>query len=358
MTDYLIVGQGIAGSTLAWTLTQRGHSVQIINNATLPSSSRVAAGMFNPFAGKKLIRTWQVDELFAFMQWFYTEIEVTLACRFFHYRAIYRPFVSIEEQNFHLAKTAEPGIARYVETGVNHRQFSKFINNPFDGLSIVQSGWVDVPLMLDVLKNHFIKLGQYQETHFDYDALAINPESVVYENKEYRKVVFCDGFQALQNPFFSWLPFNPVKGQTLTAQIDDYTLTDIVNQGIWILPLNDSGLCKVGSTYTWDKLDYETTPEGRQFLEDKLKERLKKNYEVLDQQAGVRPATDDRRPFVGVHPEYSNVVIFNGLGTKGVTLAPFFANQLADFLEFGKEINPEANILRYFPLYFRSKTSK
>jgi glycine/D-amino acid oxidase-like deaminating enzyme len=102
-------------------------------------------------------------------------------------------------------------------------------------------------------------------------------------------------------------------------------------------------------------LDDEITAEGRQFLEEKMKERLKKNYEVLDQQAGVRPATDDRRPFVGVHPEHSNVAIFNGLGTKGVTLAPFFAAELADFLESGKEINPEANISRYFPLYFRSK---
>ncbi len=355
MTDYLIVGQGIAGSTLAWTLTEQGHSVQIINNAALPSSSRAAAGMFNPFAGKKLIRTWLVDELFPFMQEFYTGIQTKLGTDFLHNTDIYRPFVSIEEQNFHLAKTAEPAIGRYVQTAVNHAQFSVFINNPFDGLSIVQSGWVDVPLMLNVLKNHFVQLEQYQETHFDYDALTVNSEGIVYQNKNYRKIVFCDGFQAIQNPFFNWLPFNPVKGQTLTIQINDYTLTEIVNQGIWILPLNDSGLCKVGSTYTWDKLDDEITDEGRVFLEEKLEERLKKNYEILDQQAGVRPATDDRRPFVGVHPEHNNVAIFNGLGTKGVTLAPFFSSQLSDFLEFGKEINPEANISRYFSLYFRSK---
>jgi glycine/D-amino acid oxidase-like deaminating enzyme len=355
MTDYLIVGQGIAGSTLAWTLTQRGYSVHIINNTTLPSSSRAAAGMFNPFAGKKLIRTWQVDELFAFMQWFYMEMEVMLNCRFFHYRSIYRPFVSIEEQNFHLAKTAEPAIARYVETAVNHSQFSAYINNPFAGLSIIQSGWVDVPLMLDVLKNYFIELGQYQESNFDYDALTVDSETVTYQNKNYRKIIFCDGFQAVQNPFFSWLPFNPVKGQTLMVQIENYSITEIVNQGIWILPLNDTGLCKVGSTYTWDKLDDEITAEGRQFIEEKLKDRLKKNYEVLDQQAGVRPATNDRRPFVGVHPKYPNVAILNGLGTKGVTLAPFFAYQLVDFLEHRKEIDPEANISRYFPLYFRSK---
>ncbi len=355
MTDYLIVGQGIAGSTLAWALTERGHSVQVINNATLPSSSRAAAGMFNPFAGKKLIRTWLVDELFPFMKEFYTDIQTKLNINFLHNTDIYRPFVSIEEQNFHLAKTSEPAIARYVQTAVNHSKFSDVINNPFDGLSIVQSGWVDVPLMLDVLKNYFIKLEQYQETNFDFDALTINTDTVVYQSKSYRKIVFCDGFQALNNPFFSWLPFNPVKGQTLTTQINDYTLTEIVNQGIWILPLNDLGLCKVGSTYTWDKLDDEITAEGRAFLEEKLEERLKKNYEVLDQQAGVRPATDDRRPFVGVHPEYNNVAILNGLGTKGVTLAPFFVGQLVDFMEFGKEINPEANISRYFPLYFRSK---
>jgi glycine/D-amino acid oxidase-like deaminating enzyme len=84
---------------------------------------------------------------------------------------------------------------------------------------------------------------------------------------------------------------------------------------------------------------------------------LKKPYQIIEQQAGIRPSTDDRRPFIGLHPEHSELAIFNGLGTKGVTFTLYFSEQFAKFLESGEELDPEVNIERVFSLYFRSKLS-
>lgn len=58
---FLIVGQGIAGSVLAWTLLQRGAKVQLADPKLRSSSSRVAAGIINPVTGKRFVKSWNFD---------------------------------------------------------------------------------------------------------------------------------------------------------------------------------------------------------------------------------------------------------------------------------------------------------
>ncbi|MCP1381408.1 NAD(P)/FAD-dependent oxidoreductase [Runella salmonicolor] len=353
--DYLIVGQGIAGSVLAWTLSQRGYRVLIMNDPTLPAASKVSGGIFNPLTGKKLYRTWKADELFPFAHKFYSDMQAQLGGDFLHDCDVYRPYRSIEEQNSYLAQTADPNLAKYVVERADDAKFSPFVENPYGGLQITQAGWVDCVQMLQKIEHYFIENKQYIHDRVDYQKIEIQEDSVVYNDLKIKKILFCEGYEARQNPFFNWLPFNPVKGQSLIAVVEDYTLQEIINQGTFILPLDGKGKCRLGATYSWHDLDWEATEDGRAYLEDKIKPYLKKKYQILEQHAGIRPSTKDRRPFVGIHPEYASLGIFNGLGTKGVSLAPFFANQLVNFLETGEEIDKEANIERIFSLYFRSK---
>ena len=70
-------------------------------------------------------------------------------------------------------------------------------------------------------------------------------------------------------------------------------------------------------------------------------------FEVVQHNASIRPTVQGRRPFIGLHPLQNNVGIFNGLGTKGVMLAPFFANQFAEHLVNGEKLNEEVDVLRY-----------
>jgi glycine/D-amino acid oxidase-like deaminating enzyme len=57
----------------------------------------------------------------------------------------------------------------------------------------------------------------------------------------------------------------------------------------------------------------------------------------------------DRKPVIGLLPDNAQIGIFNGLGSKGVLLGPWFARQFADYLIGNSDyIHPEADIKRYF----------
>lgn len=347
--DFLIIGQGVAGSVLAWTLDQRGCSVILADDPGLPSASAVAAGIVNPLTGRKLVRTWKADELFPFLHQFYTGIEQILDVRFFHPKTIYRPFRSIREQTDYLALTADPAIQPYVSRAVDDELYRPFIHNPFGGLEVTQAGWLDLTEFVRVMKGYFVRKNQYFEGRIELDELNIKDNKAVWKDIHFTKVIFCDGVQTRDNPLFDWLPYNPVKGQILTVLADQYTLTNIVNQGVFILPVRP-GLLRIGATYSWHDLDWQTTDDGRQFLESKVAEILKVPYQVVTQQAGIRPSTKDRRPFVGMHPTQPAVGIFGGMGTKGVSLAPYLAEQFSRHLLAGEDLEPEANISRYLSL--------
>ncbi|MCY1381685.1 tRNA 5-methylaminomethyl-2-thiouridine biosynthesis bifunctional protein MnmC [compost metagenome] len=123
-----------------------------------------------------------------------------------------------------------------------------------------------------------------------------------------------------------------------------------MNQGKWIIPLGNQRV-RLGATYSWHELDFEPTLKGREELIQAAEMILKKPFTFTGQQAGVRPATKDRRPFLGKHPQHNRLWIFNGLGTKGVSLAPWFAVQLVRNMLHDELIHPEANIERFYALY-------
>ena len=344
--DFLIVGQGVAGSALAWTLDCLGCTVLVADDPGLPSASGVAAGIVNPLTGRKLVRTWKADDLFPFLHQFYTGIEQALGVQFFQSKNIYRPFRSADEKTTYEGFINDPAIRPYVAELVDNELYSQFVNNPFGGIDVTQAGWVDLTEFVRIIKGYFIKKNQYVETKVTVNDLIISNTKVAWKGVEVGKVIFCDGVQARENPLFDYLPHNPVKGQILTATVENYPIKNIVNQGIFVLPVRP-GLVKIGATYSWHDLNWETTQEGRTFLEIKARQLLKIPFTVVAQRAGIRPSTKDRRPFMGLHPKHPAIGIFGGMGTKGVSLAPYLAGQFARYLLDGEELEPEANISRY-----------
>ncbi|HMI63054.1 MAG TPA: hypothetical protein VK518_19185, partial [Puia sp.] len=114
------------------------------------------------------------------------------------------------------------------------------------------------------------------------------------------------------------------------------------------------GLYWVGSSYEWSFETMGPTESFRLKTEMALKEWVKLPFRVVDHIAAVRPATLERRPFVGFHPKYPAVGILNGMGTKGCSLAPYFARQMVDHLVKGSPIQPDADILRFTKVLSRS----
>ena len=218
--------------------------------------------------------------------------------------------------------------------------------NDLGGIKIKNSGYLDIPRLLNSLKQYIRLYGKIREEFFEYPEMVITEKGLKYKDLRAGKIIFCEGPQARNNPYFKWLPFRPVKGEILTIDPEIH-FKFIFNRQIFILPLQD-GLYRVGATYNWDYRHINPTEEAKKYLEQKLNQFFPVNYNVKIHLAGIRPATKDRRPFVGLHPNFPSVGIFNGLGSKGVTLSPYFTEQFVDYLLKDKELDKEVNINRYY----------
>lgn len=345
--DYLIVGQGLAGTCLAHQLINAGKKVFIIDDGLDLTSSKVAAGLFNPITGRKMVLTWKANQLFPYLQEFYSHLEKKLSATFYHSLSIYRPFSTIEEQNEWVSKGNNEVYKEFIKKVHMSAQYDHHIKDPFGGLELKNSGYVDIPILLGASKHYFEQQRMLLTESFDYGQLKTEGE-LEYKGMKYQKLIFCSGIG--NNPFFSWLPFKPVKGEILEIEPAD-KIDKIYNRGVFIMP-RKSGKCLVGSTYDNHYSTSEITLEAKNILIEKLETLLTLKYVITGQKAGIRPATKDRRPFVGLHPDDSRIAILNGLGAKGVSLAPYYSEQLTKLLNEGKDIDSEVNINRYNSLYY------
>jgi len=348
--DYIVVGQGIAGSLLAYQLIKAKKKVQVLNDESLPTSSAVAGGIFNPITGKNLDKTWLADKIFPFLREFYTSLEKEFHATFYHETNLYRPFANEQQQKHFLRLTDEYDLGNYLKIIQPNQSDYEQVSNDLGGLYTVSAGWVNVPKMLKYFRDFFKQNESYQAEKVDFAELIISENNIFYKGFQAKRIIFCEGFYSTQNSFFSWIPFNPAKGETLLADVEGYKIKEIINQGFWIIPL-DGNKCRLGSTYIWDNLDWQATVSGRELIASKISKILSIPYQITGQEAGIRPTTKDRRPFMGNHPYHNNLYTFNGFGTKGVSLAPYCAKEMLGFLEKNKVLMSEANIDRFYSLY-------
>lgn len=343
--DFIVVGQGLAGSLLGLELIRQGKEVMIFDRPDKNISSLVAAGLYNPVTGRRFTKTWLADELFPFLTDYYHQLEQELSARFFYPKPIFRPFIDRKEQN-DIAIRDHPGaLGPYIDRIQYEPLESSIIRNKLGGLFLKQTGYLDLPEFLRCMRQWFDARGCLREAWFDPDKMIINDDHVIYQDIQAGKVIFCEGVSAMNTRFFSWLPFRPVKGEILFAELDE--LPDFIfNRQIFILPLEDN-LCKVGATYDWEAINTSPSVKAKKNLESKLLPLLNVNFKIVRHIAGIRPATRDRRPLIGLHPEYNNLGIFNGLGSKGVSMAPYFARMFVNYLVNNMELIKEVHINRF-----------
>lgn len=335
--NYTIIGQGLAGSILAYFLLKEGQNVQLFDNSEIPSSSKVAAGIYNPVTGKRLVKTWLADEIFPFLEDFYPQLEEELNAKFFFPMPLFHPFPDINTQKFFKSDHVSDDFFDYCSLEFENIHRKGIVNSTLGGITMKHAGWVDLKVMLKAFRDYFLEENILTEAIF----IPENTNGIT---------IFCEGHNGKFNPHFSYLPFNPVKGEIVDIEIQNLDLQEIINQGVFVIPLGDHRY-RLGATYKWDILDDVSTEEGSVILTEKYQKLMKPQMRILSQQAGVRPATKDRRPFLGMHPEIENIGIFNGFGSKGVSLVPFFGKQFVDFLIHQKELHPEVNINRFASLY-------
>jgi len=337
--NFLIVGQGIAGTTLAHKLYEIGNTVHLIDNKHQSSSSLVAGGVTHPMSFKRIILSWKADSLIPVAKAYYNAFEATFKTKVFHELHMTRVFSSIEEQNNWQGRMADIPMKDII----SDEEFG--LNFPFGSGKVNMAGRLDVALYLSRSKEFFKEKDIISEEQFDYNQLMVSGGGVNYQEIEAENIIFCEGFKINQNPYFNYIPLSPTKGEILIIKTKD--LPDcILSQGCFVMPIGDDKYV-LGATYDRDNINQETTKLGKEQLIEKLKAIGDFDFDIIEHRAGVRPTTHDRRPILGTHPKHSNMHIFNGLGSKGVMLAPHFAGELIEHITKGVQLNEEVSVSRY-----------
>jgi glycine oxidase len=343
--DFIIVGQGLAGTCLAMQLMLAKQRVLIIDDYQQESSSQAAAGLFNPITGRKMVQTWNVHALFPYLFRFYPQMEALLGGKFFHQRPIYRPFSDHEHTNDWMGNSATDHTSEWVTSIAMSSQFT-YLNDAFGGIMLRYSGYVDIPEFLRLAKKYFLAQHSLSVSTFVSDQLILQDGGLRYQGYEAKKIIFCRGVHE-NSTFFEGLPFKPVKGELLKVAFGEPIDENVVyNKGVFAVHRGE-GLFWVGATYHHEPLNWEVSEKAKLELTEKLDKMVKVDYTITGQIAGIRPATRDRKPFVGLHPHHPQIGIFNGLGAKGVSLAPWYSHQFAEYLINSTPFDQNVSIERY-----------
>ncbi len=345
MVDYLIIGSGLAGISFAETALLNNKKIFVIDCGQ-KSSSKVAAGLYNPVILKRFTPVWDAQNQLQLLDEFYKNLETKLHLKFDFKKPILRKFFSIEEQNNWFIASDRVELSTFLATQLKKIKI-KGIDSPYDYGEVNHTGYVEVDSLLENYKLYLQSRNSYRIENFDYCLLEIKNGIIQYKDILAKQIVFAEGFGMHQNPFFKELPLDGVKGELLIIKAPELSLDLIINTSVFILPLGNQ-LFKVGATYNWNDKTNTPTKEGKQELIDRIKEILTCDFEIISHYAGIRPTVKDRKPLIGTHPDFKNIHILNGLGTRGVMLGPSMAKELFDHIEFGTPLKPEININRFY----------
>lgn len=337
-SEIIIVGQGICGTFLSYYLHKAGRKILVYDEAKPFTSSKVASGIINPVTGRRIVRTWMIEDVMPFAANIYQQLEKELN-------------VSIIQQtnilDFHPTPQMQrafderlPQETQYLKKVEQPEQWQQYFNYPF-GIGETNPCWlVDVQALMNAWRIQLKQNNQLIEE-------AFNPNNVQPSTLNLKPVtIFCDGVDGFNNPYFNKLPYSRMKGEALIVSIPNLPRKNIYKHGLNIVPWKED-LWWVGSSYEWQFENLEPTQAFRKKMEAQLNSFLKLPYTVIDHIAAERPANMERRPFVGLHPVYKNIGILNGMGTKGCSLAPYFAHELTEYLVNEKPINPLADVQRF-----------
>lgn len=341
--DYIIVGLGLAGLAFAEQLTKHNKSFVVFEDAS-QQSSLVAGGTYNPVILKRFTPVWNGHEQLQFAMPFYQELEEKLNEKFDTKFKTFKIFNSVGDENNWFTASDKPMLSMYMQPQIHREQINGVIAD-FGYGELTGTGWINTQKLLSTYKNQLKKAEKLIEERFNYTELEVDNE-LKYQHIVAKKIVFCEGFGLKKNPFFNELPLNGTKGETITIHAPNLELKAQIKSTVFVFPLGDD-LYKVGATFNWTDKTSISTQEGREELVEKLKKVLTVPYTIIEQSAGIRPTVKDRRPLVGIHSKHKNIAVLNGLGTRGVMIAPTVAKNLYNHLENNEELDKEIDIKRF-----------
>lgn len=319
--DYLIVGQGLAGTILSNMLIEQGKKVLVINAYDPKSSSYIACGIFSPIAGQRIAKIWQADEISPLLPDFYKRMERTLGIRFFNQMPYIKLIIDDELKEFANRRLSDPAYAHVIQ----ERTYT-LKDETIQALEIKNTGWVDTKTLLDAHRNYLLALEAYLEESFDETLCTVDAHGISYKNIRADHLIFCNGLEAGNNRFFPEIVFYPTKGEIITVAMDA-PQDKIICGDVFVLPVGNK-LFHVGATFARTYEDILPTQKGKEWLCAELEKIIDVPYTVVDHRVGIRPTTPGHRPIYYWHKQYQHVAVFTGFGAKGVSYIPYCAQEL------------------------------
>ncbi|MGM5631124.1 FAD-dependent oxidoreductase [Apibacter raozihei] len=345
MIDYLIVGQGLAGTCLANKLEKENKSFKIIDIVS-NSASFVSSGMFNPVVLKRFTPVWNAQKEIDVLLKEFKNFESLLNVKLVYESDLYRIFANEDEVKTWIKKSSKnENLIPFLDPNV-HQSVNPYIKADYGMGRVKHSGKIFVRELLREYRKYLITKHNLIDDVFDFNTLNILENSIEYKGVEAAKVVFCDGYALKANPYFSYLPMEGVKGETMVIHANGLDLKDIVKSKVFVMPM-ENDYYYVGATYYYREVDDIVSEEGQNELINGLNKFLNYDYRIVKKFAGIRPTVIDRRPLLGRHPKLKNIFIFNGLGSRGVMLAPTMAGELYEYMENISELQAEVDINRF-----------
>lgn len=342
--DYIVVGLGLAGIAFTKKLEDNNKSFLVFEDHS-QNSSIVAGGMYNPVILKRFTPVWNAISQLEIALPFYEELSKKFNSKYDYKVDIYRVFKSVEEQNDWFVASDKPLLAKYMVPQISNQKYDG-IKADYGFGKLIHTGRVDTKSLLKNYHQYLLKKDLIKNESFNYEALILNQDTIEYQGIHASKIVFCEGFGLQKNPFFNYLPMQEAKGELLIIHAPLLNVDFLIKAAVFVLPLGEN-LYKVGATFNWKDKTKFPSEEGKQELIEKLDSFITVPYTIVEHIAGIRPTVKDRRPLVGKHPKYQNMAILNGLGTRGVMIAPTAAIALYDLLEHNIELDAEIAIDRF-----------
>ena len=343
MKNYLIIGGGIAGLTTAHQLQNSNLSFDLADNKPQYNSSKVAAGFWNPIVFKRLTMSFNADTLMSTLKQFYPIIEKEIDSKFIHNVSQLKIFSTKDERHRFIDKAIVSEVSQFLDEDVIEEIVG--INAPFGMGKVIGTGYIETVKYISDSIQYFDSMGSFIMKKVDYSDITFNENHIEYNGNKYEKVIFCEGYHAVNNPLFPALRLKPTKGELLIIEVPELTEDYAYAKSAGLIPIGNQRFI-VGSTYDWEDKSEESTETAKNKLLHNLSSFLELDFKVIDHQAGIRPSSYDRRPIIGKSNIQENAYIINGLGTKGVMYAPYYSAMLIEHIENGLELDEEVDYRR------------
>jgi glycine oxidase len=341
--DYIIVGLGIGGLSFCEQLRLKQKRFIVIDGSRNPATA-VAGGVINPVVLKRFTPVWNAQEFLPAALSFYHRLAAFLKIELINEAPILRTFNSVEEQNDWTVASDKQQLSGLIAPEI-HPNSNEHLNAPFGFGRVIKSYRLQTNAMLHAYTDYLKSTDQYISEEFDHAQLIESGAGVSYKNYSARKIVFTEGISALQNPLFPGHLLIPNKGEYISLKAPELQLKQIVKGAVFLIPL-ENDLYKAGATFSRNDTSEEITDSARETIVGQLKKVLNCPFTVIDQISGIRPTTKDRRPLLGTISN-PDIAFLNGLGARGLMMAPLLAEQLYTHLEEGQELPQEINISRF-----------